>query len=783
MKDNILIYGNAAAMDNPKMKEKELKFSKVLNKIFIHIGYFIVGLFAARGSIFGGYLPFGAAYISAVPIEMLLASTLGTFLGCFFPFAIKDSIRYIAAILAVAAIRWTLSELRNIRDHPLFSPVVSMVPLIATGLALVSVKGNFMTPDMIMYITEAMIASGAAFFFKSTVTVINSNRGITTLNHQELACVVLTFCMILLTFSGIEISGISVGRILAILTILFCSYYGGVEGGCISGIATGVVLSLSSSSITYISGAYAFGGLIGGLFSQIGKFATIIAFILVNAVVSLQTGNITVVITGLYEVMAATFIFFGLPKDVGNKFKKLFKTEVDLSNSEGVRKSAVMRMDFAAKTLCSVSDCIDAVSKKLKNLNITDINGVYQKTADSVCRKCGLKTLCWEQNYDNTMRAFNDVTHILRDNGRVVPEDFPEHFSKRCSRIVEVSNNVSNYYNDYIATASAQRRVNEVRSVVYDQFYGMSEILNDMAQELDMYKEYDSVTGQQITDLFKELGLNPKEVSCRLDKLDRMSIEAEVLKEDASKIFNKSVLKEIDKICDRRMDKPSIISAKECSRIQISEIPSFEVGVGVTQHICNDGRLCGDSYSYFNDGMGRMVFIISDGMGTGGRAAVDGAMASGIMTRLAKSGISFECALRIVNSALLVKSDEESLSTLDILRFDMFSGKVEFLKAGAPVTFIRKRGRVIRVDAPSLPAGILTEISFSKESSELESGDCILMISDGMTVCGDSWLEKELEKWNEEGEKEFVKRLVKQAQFRRTDGRDDDITAIAIKIA
>ncbi|MFR1214328.1 MAG: hypothetical protein ACLSCV_06055 [Acutalibacteraceae bacterium] len=46
-------------------------------------------------------------------------------------------------------------------------------------------------------------------------------------------------------------------------------------------------------------------------------------------------------------------------------------------------------------------------------------------------------------------------------------------------------------------------------------------------------------------------------------------------------------------------------------------------------------------------------------MGTGGRAAVDGAMASNIMGNLVKAGLGFDCALKIVNSAMQVKSGEE----------------------------------------------------------------------------------------------------------------------------
>ena len=93
--------------------------------------------------------------------------------------------------------------------------------------------------------------------------------------------------------------------------------------------------------------------------------------------------------------------------------------------------------------------------------------------------------------------------------------------------------------------------------------------------------------------------------------------------------------------------------------------------MGAAQHACDQGQLCGDHYDVFADGRGRMVVIISDGMGTGGRAAVDGAMAAGIMGKLIKAGLGFDCALRIVNSALVVKSGDESLATLDVATVDL----------------------------------------------------------------------------------------------------------------
>ena len=272
----------------------------------------------------------------------------------------------------------------------------------------------------------------------------------------------------------------------------------------------------------------------------------------------------------------------------------------------------------------------------------------------------------------------------------------------------------------------------------------------------------------------------PIDVNCRVDRYNRLSVEIEAAKEEAAALFKKDLLRQIDRVCGRKMDAPCISTAPDRCRIQFSEKPAFQAELAIAQHVCNNGSLCGDHCTYFNDGLGRMVMIVSDGMGSGGRAAVDGAMAAGILAKLAKAGISFDCALRIVNSALLVKSGDESLATLDVARVDLFSGKAEFYKAGAAVSYVVRKGKIHRVDLPSLPAGILTEISFAKET--YQEGDRLLMISDGVLTEGDAWLEGELLTWEDQGEEEFAQRIVELAREKRKDGHDDDITVLAATI-
>lgn len=770
-----------------KKEERGRVSSEISKKLIAQAVYFGLGMLVTKGTVFGSYAPFGPALAAAAPFGNLVAAVGGSVLGYLLPFGIGDGVRYLAAVLAVAAIRWTLNDLKRVRAHPLFAPLVALGPVVATGIAIGTVEG--ITSDtIIMSLTEGLLAAGAAYFFARTVKTMDSPRGITALRQQELASAALTVCILVLSFADVTVGGLSLGRVLAVLAILMCAHYGGVAGGSISGIAAGLVFSLSGSGVSYLSGSYAFGGLMAGIFSPLGKMGTVAAFIISNAIVSLSSGDPAAVIGGLYEVAISTVVFVLLPKRMGGKLSSLFTAQESASvhiqpgRSDGVKRAVASRLQFASQALCDVSRSVEEVSKKLKKLSASSLGGIYQRVADTTCRRCGMKGFCWEQNYEGTIAVFNDVMGKLREKGRVKEEDFAPYFSRKCSKINEVLDSVNEQYSIYVAREVAERRVSQVRDVVSGQFSGMSELLNDLCKELEQCDRFDQPAEQRVMELLRKEGVRVEELSCRLDQESRMTVELKADRQDRGAFSRKDLLTALDKACDRAMDCPCISVAGDGCYVKFGEKPQITAVIGRAQHVCNNGELCGDNYDYFHDGRGRLVVVVSDGMGTGGRAAVDGAMAAGILSRLYQAGLSFDCALRIVNSALVVKSGDESLATLDVCCLDLFSGETEILKAGAPLTLVKKKGRVMRIDAPSLPAGILTEVGFARERIVLDDGDWVLMVSDGAIANGDEWLERQLDAWKGEDEQELADFVVKEASRRRTDGHDDDVTAIAIRL-
>ena len=173
--------------------------------------------------------------------------------------------------------------------------------------------------------------------------------------------------------------------------------------------------------------------------------------------------------------------------------------------------------------------------------------------------------------------------------------------------------------------------------------------------------------------------------------------------------------------------------------------------------------------------------VLSDGMGTGGRAAVDGAMTCAMAESLVKAGIGFDSMLQTVNSALIAKSGDESLATLDIACVDLFTGNVEFLKAGAACTVLRRGRKVELVEASSVPVGIMPQVEFATYRRELSPGDVMVLLSDGVTACGQEWLEDLVLQWDEEENPNLLaQRITDEARRRRSDGHEDDITALVL---
>ncbi len=766
-------------MESKAIQRKNNYQSEFAKTTVINFIYLLCGIIVSRGAVLGTLAPFGASFASAVPKKYLLSSLLGVSFG-YILLNPSDSFRYIAVIVSIGGLRWLMSDIPKIHKSRMFAPLVSFFPILATGVALTFVSTSTLS-TFADCLVEAVLAGVASYFMSVAVKLSEEKRSITAFNQQETASIVMTGCVMILAFGSINYMGISLGRIIAVIVVLLCARYGGINGGAVSGIATGAIFSIASRTLGFICGGYAFGGLMSGLFAPTGKLGCAIAFLIANSVMSLAFGDSDTVSSVLVENLIASTVFMVLPKEFGNVVSPIFSNEKNASLGEALRKNVVMRLDFASKAVVNVKNDVNEVSERLRELYSPTFEWVCENVAKEVCSSCGLKMYCFEHRQGVTRDDFYRLEEVLEAQVKIDEKDVGEVFLKNCCKKGEIAHSMNKNYRNYLSAMEAQRRVADVRGVVAGQFSGISDILSDLAVEFKNTMKCDNESSDRIISALRELGAIPVECICLVSDGGRMSVELE-LSSKSKKLSKGTVMREVSRCCGRRFDLPTISDEGNRIRMAMCEMPVYDVEIGSDQHIANNGKLCGDCLEYFNDGFGKTYAVVCDGMGTGGRAAVDGNMAVSVMGRLLRSGLSADSSLQIVNSALMIKSEDESLSTLDVTSVDLYTGRVTLRKAGAPVTYIRKGGRVLAKEMPSLPAGILNGIKFSTDTINLSTGDMIVMVSDGVVTGDEKWLERLIRTWNEGSTQELARAVVDEAMKRRSENNDDDITALAIRI-
>ncbi len=755
-----------------KLKQEQLTQGELTQAILTHILAAAVGFVSTKAIALGTLLPFGLSFMAGCPHALCPSMAIGVFIGYFIPAIGSGGFRYIAAMLAILAIKLMLSSYKKIVENPFFLSGICLASTLLT--AAVTLRG--LPTDAVYLISEGLLSAGGTFFVCRSVRALS--RRSAGLSGDEMASLLIVISLLLMGLDGLTLYDVSLGRILGIFLILTTAKYGGTLSGAVSGIAVSFAVALSGGSAQgYI--IYAFGGMMAGIFSGLGRYAEVIVIAASNIIGFALGGFEGGFAPSMVETIFGSALFLALPRNVGIHLGKLFSCYPKVIAPTGIKKALTMRLTLASGALADIAETIEQVSRQLSRINSPDFGAVVNGIEQDACTGCKLRIHCWESRRDDTMTALLDMTKAVKE-GRLNPdEDAPDEFKGRCLKLSKVGEAVYRRYTEYASAISAENRIEEVRSVVSDQFDGISNMLIDMAADFENDEQFDNSAALTAAAALKNLDIRAKECSSRIDKFGRMTIELKIKRNDDTVLNKLQIMKTLSLVCERNFDIPNISEVGGETFITLTEHAEYRVDIGVGQFSASRTGMCGDAYQYFNDGKGHFIMVLSDGMGTGGRAAVDGAMASGLMSRLLKAGFGYDCSLKILNSSMLFKSTDESLATMDIASIDLFTGMTELYKAGAAPTLVRRNGRTGKAESTSLPIGILRDVSFDRAAVRMSPGDILLLISDGAVSEGTEWIRAELESWRDGTAEDLAEYIGECARRRRSDNHEDDITVMA----
>ena len=758
--------------EKQRNSEKGYSLKVIISKAI----YFTLALLISRGSILGSYYPFGMSYFAVASTYQFVPSLLGVILGYILPLRLGSGIRYISTIVSIIAIKWALADLNKIKNHVLYMPTVVFMSSFTTGLAMNCADGiNF--HSITITLLECLIAASTTYFFDVSFKIL-SNKKISNVSSKEFVCMVISISVPLISLSEITIHGISIGRVLGIVLTLISAYSLGIIGGAIVGASSGIIFSLSSFGMSYTSASYAFAGMIAGKFISFGRWGICMAFTFVNALISFRSADAFQMISGLYENILATILFLIIPESVIDSFKNIFSSFI-YTTKQGVPKALVQRLKLISMSLSSSLECLDKV-----NLESNSKVNLEEACFDSVklyCCNCGVKKLCWEKNRKAT---YNDIREIIKytyNNREADKLDLPQDTLHTCCKSGEIIKRICDVQRDFSTYSRVKSQTQEFKAIAGNYFEYVNLLLSDIFSDLTKNNTYNERLSLKIEELLRKNQINVLSISCRETKEGRIFIKIETDILEKSK-FDGSLLKEISATVGRNLEMPIINLLKNSCLINLFETRKYKVNLFVSQHACNGGKFCGDSCRSFEDGEGNFNVILSDGMGTGSSAAVEGSIVAELIKNFIKFGLGYNESIKLVNTIMLLNTKEESLTALDLVSVDLFKGEIQFIKAGSPATFIIRKGNVEKINFSSLPIGILKNVSISCSKKEVMPGDIILLFSDGVTDMGDEWIMNLIKNIKFDNISEIPKYIVNKTVKARCLNKDDDITALAMEV-
>lgn len=264
-------------------------------------------------------------------------------------------------------------------------------------------------------------------------------------------------------------------------------------------------------------------------------------------------------------------------------------------------------------------------------------------------------------------------------------------------------------------------------------------------------------------------------ISVRLTKKKSMTVE-----EIAGYL---SVLMDIRLVPQKR--NPYFVGEESVS-LYFEEEPIFSCLTAAACATEETESVSGDSYSFLETD-DSVSMILSDGVGSGENAARDSGRIVDLTERILDAGLGPDMAMLFLNGMAGAEGDENRMATLDLCRIDLYRGECETVKAGGATGFIKRSDCVEKIQSRQLPLGMSASEDISEKKWQLNSGDLVILVSDGVVQnwpCGDGeyLLEQKIASLNVSSPVDLANLILRYA-IRQCGGKiRDDMTVLVTGI-
>ena len=727
-----------------------------------------VGLVLAHTRLFDGLPSFAVAFAAAAPSACTFTACTGSAAGCLlFAPDLLTGLTGAAAVLACGMICFALRTITGVQVTPATAFVVSFLCCIAAG-GTTLLGGGFYLSGALLYLCDGILAGGASFFFLRARMLRRIIQRSGALNGAEALSLIAAAAVLLLSFASWHIFIFVPARTAAALLVLTSGYLFAQTGGGAAGILCGAAMEIACG-LPGLACCYGLGGLLGGLFSRYGRWAAPVCMTVIAGLYPLlqQTNGAVAVFA---ETALASAVFCAVPRSALQTLRRTVGMAAlpESSSSSAVRQ----RLYAAARAVSAITPYM--AEQQLRHGKIPGTARMTRRVRELSCADCAGRDTCWKARETETEDALAESFLLLHRRQYLSPDDLPAPLGTDCTRRNMLSAACVQAYEEAAQTPYAARGIPEW--IESDPFSAAAALLTDAAEQYGEKRQRLPREREAAEQAFRACGVPVRAVNCFLQD-GRIVLTA--VSDAYPDSVNKALLtKQLGKACGCLFTLPTVHTAGDTVRWQFVQTARLRLRTGTAQY-ASDGRVCGDFFMTFPHA-GRQILLLCDGMGTGAEAAADAEATAEIFASLVEAGLSFACALRTVNEAMLLREDTESVSALDAASIDLYTGDTVFYKAGAAASYILHRGKVDRVETPCMPVGILPDAAFRETKRTLHAGDVIVLVSDGTCGMHDAHIVEALTAFRGGSAQKLAEEILARSQTANQNRADDSTVLVVV---
>jgi sigma-B regulation protein RsbU (phosphoserine phosphatase) len=172
-------------------------------------------------------------------------------------------------------------------------------------------------------------------------------------------------------------------------------------------------------------------------------------------------------------------------------------------------------------------------------------------------------------------------------------------------------------------------------------------------------------------------------------------------------------------------------AARKLQRLLLQSAPELPgLSVGIRSRPARE--ISGDVYDFFESSEESSVIAFGDVSGKGAAAALYGALISGLLRILGPRRKTPALLIKSLNETLLERKVDAQYATLLVAFWQPQARTLRMANAGSCAPLVWRQGEVLKPRIEGVPIGLLEDIDYEELEVSLESGDVVLLYSDGV---------------------------------------------------